>query len=278
MTLVTETNRCKGFDDVLPGGENTLVSDNELKNGGIFFAPVNVVLNIKGANLIRRWEALDLTVGDGAHEGRLSSTVLTAETIAMATLETENGGVEQDLGTISQGELAVAKVFAFLLIFGNLLVVCALSGRANDPLTSDCDRLRGGSDEGEVRSKGFPRRNFEILGVDEVGSKGGRIDGVDVARGDLGTQFLVDLNKGVGELTSFSVLERGEVRTIALGNLADLAQGGDGTSDNTSGFWVTDGGLNLEETREKAWKERSDCDVRVDELGHVIDDAVKKDQ
>ena len=64
LTLVTETNRCKGLDDVLPGGENTLVSDNELKNGSVFFAPVNVVLNIKGANLIRRWEALDLTVGD----------------------------------------------------------------------------------------------------------------------------------------------------------------------------------------------------------------------
>jgi hypothetical protein len=190
----------------------------------------------------------------------------------MATLETENGSVEQDLGTISQGELAVAKVFAFLLIFRNLLIVCALSGRVNDPLTSDCDGLGGGSDEGEVRSKGFPLRNFKVLGVDEVGSKGGRIHGVDVARGDLGTRFLVDLDKGVGELTSFSVLERGEVRTITLRNLADLAQGGDGTSDNTSGFWVSDGGLNLEETGEKAGKERTDGDVRVDELGHVVDD------
>jgi hypothetical protein len=82
----------------------------------------------------------------------------------------------------------------------------------------------------------------------------------------------------VGELAPFSVLERGKVRTITLRNLADLAQGGDGTSDNTSGFWVTDGGLNLEETREKAGKERSNGDVRVDELGHVVDDAVKKDQ
>jgi hypothetical protein len=187
LTLVTETNRCKGLNDVLPGGENTLVSDNELKNGSLFFASVDVVLNIEGANLVRRWEALNLAIGNSAHEGRLSSTVLTAQTVAMATLETENGSVEQDLGTISQGELAVAKVFAFLLIFGNLVVVCALSGRANDPLTSDCDGLRGGSDEGEVRSKGIPFRNFEVLGVDEVGSKGGCIHGVDVTRGDLGT-------------------------------------------------------------------------------------------
>jgi hypothetical protein len=66
------------------------------------------------------WEGkpIDLAVGDGAHEGRLSGTVLTAETVAVATLETEGSGVEQDLGTISERELAVAKILALLLIIG----------------------------------------------------------------------------------------------------------------------------------------------------------------
>jgi hypothetical protein len=182
LALIGETDGSKSLNDLLLVNHDALVVKNELENRGVLLATIDVVLDVEGANLIRRGEALDLAVGDGTHEGGLSSTVLSTQTIAVATLEAEGRSVEQDLGTISERELAVAQILAFLFVVGSLLLLIALSSRADDPLASDCDRLGGRGDKSEERSKGLPLRNLEVLEVDKVGGKVGSIHGVDVSR------------------------------------------------------------------------------------------------
>ena len=60
---------------------------------------INVVLHIHSLELILGWELLDLAIGDGAHECGLSASVGSAQTIALAPLQVQDGIVQQDLGT-----------------------------------------------------------------------------------------------------------------------------------------------------------------------------------
>ena len=90
-------------------------------------------------------------------------------------------------------------------------------------------------------------------------------------------RLLVDLDERVGELLLGRDLEVGKVRAVlVVGDLADLAEGGDGAANDGAGLGITDRGLDLEETWEKLGDERAHGDVRVDELGHVVDDAKPK--
>lgn len=142
LALIRESDRGKGLDDLLATDENASIREDELKYGGALLAAVNVVFDVESADLIRGGETLNLAVGDSAHEGRLSGTVLTAKTVAVTTLETESGGVKENLGTVGERELAVAKIFTLLLILENLAFVQAFRRRANDPLASDGDGFR----------------------------------------------------------------------------------------------------------------------------------------
>ena len=110
--LLIEADRCKNLNDLLFACEDTLIGQDELKNRVMLLGAVDVMLDIEGADLVGQREALDLAVGNGAHEGRLSGTVLAAQTVAVAMLQVESSSVEQDLGTISERELAVAKIFS----------------------------------------------------------------------------------------------------------------------------------------------------------------------
>ncbi len=77
---------------------------------------------------------INLPIGDSTHKGGLSGTVLTAKTVAVTTLKTKSSSVKQDLGTVSQRELAVAKIFALLLIFRNLTIINVLGGGLDNPI------------------------------------------------------------------------------------------------------------------------------------------------
>ena len=55
-------------------------------------------------------ETIQLSVVDCAHEGGLSRTVGTAQSVALTTGKTEAGIVEQDHTTIGKRELAVAQL------------------------------------------------------------------------------------------------------------------------------------------------------------------------
>lgn len=275
LALIVETNRCQGLDDLLLIGENALVGEDELEDGSFFLGAIDVVLDVERADLVRGGEAFNLTVGDGAHQRRLSGTVLTAETVSVTTFETEGSRVEQNLGTVSQGELAVAKIFALLLIVSNGAVVDALSGRLYNPLTCDGSRVVRG-DESEVRCECVPLRNIEVLDVDSVGGESGGVDGRGVGDGGKGSdaELLVDLDKSVTKLSPVCQFVRWQVRPIAFGDLSDLTQSCDGTANNTAGFWITDGLLNLEKAGKEFRQERPDNNRVVNKLGHVVHNAI----
>lgn len=89
--------------------------DGLLRVGG-----VQVVLNEDSLDLVFL-ETLELLVVDSAHESGLTGTVGTEETVTLTTLETQVSLVQQDLGTIGQGEGAVAQILTLLLIGGNII-------------------------------------------------------------------------------------------------------------------------------------------------------------
>lgn len=159
----------KNFLDFSLIGENALVIDDELKNGDAFFTAIDVMFDVESADLVRRRETFDLSIGDSPHESRLSSTVLAAKTVAVATLETKFGSVKQDLGTVGERELAVAKVFTLFLVLRNFFVIHTLSSGADNPFASYGNTIRGSNNTGEVGSKSLPSGNLKDLGINEVG-------------------------------------------------------------------------------------------------------------
>lgn len=60
---------------------------------------VNVVLNIDSLEDVLRWKFLHLPIGNGSHESRFSAAIGSTQSVSLATLEIEDGIVEQDLGT-----------------------------------------------------------------------------------------------------------------------------------------------------------------------------------
>ena len=274
LALIGETDRGKSLNHLSFISEDALVGEDKLEDGGRLLATVNVVLDVESADDVGRRESFHLAVCDGAHEGRLSGTVLAAETVTVATLETEGGSVEKNLGTISERELAIAQIFALLLVLENFTLILALSGRADNPVTGNDDGIRGGGNEDEIRRELFPLGNLEVLRSCHVGSQSRRVHGDKIASRDLSAKLLVDGNETMSELLLVGVVDRRKVRAVAVGrHLADLAEGGDGAANNATGFRVADRLLNLDQARKKLGDEWSDGDMRIDELGHVINNA-----
>jgi len=273
LTNFIETDSGESLLDLGLSGKDTLVINDELEDRGIFLATIDIVLDVESANLVGGREALDLTIGDSPHEGRLSGTVLTAETVTVTTLETESSGVEQDLSTVSQRELAVAKILALLLILGNFTIIGILRSRANDPLAGSSDGI-GGGDGGKERSEELPVGNLEGLGVHGAGSEGSNILDNNVGGIDLATELLVDRGQGLESVGSLNELERRKIGTVTLGHLANRTEGGNSPSNNSASFGITNSSLDLKETRKELGKERSDSYVRVDQLGHVVNNAI----
>jgi hypothetical protein len=60
LTNVVKPDRRKSFDDLLLLCLDSLVADDELKDGRVLLRAVDVVLDIEGPNLIRRRETLNL--------------------------------------------------------------------------------------------------------------------------------------------------------------------------------------------------------------------------
>ncbi len=75
-----------------------------------------------------------------------------------------------------------------------------------------------------------------------------------------------------GEVRTLGDLERWEVGTVTLWDLSDITKGLDGTVNDTTSFWVSDGLGDLDETWEELGDERSDGVLVIDELGHVVSD------
>ena len=62
LPLIREADGGEGLDDLLLGGLDTRVGQDEVENSGVGLAAVDVVLDVEGADLVRGGETLDLAV------------------------------------------------------------------------------------------------------------------------------------------------------------------------------------------------------------------------
>jgi hypothetical protein len=56
-----EADGSQGGDNLFLGSENSLVGDDELEDGRILFATIDIVFDVESTNFIWRREAFDLT-------------------------------------------------------------------------------------------------------------------------------------------------------------------------------------------------------------------------
>jgi len=62
LALIVEAYRGKGRDNLSLVREDTLVTQDEVKDGGLSLRPVDIVLDVEGSDYVWGWETLDLTV------------------------------------------------------------------------------------------------------------------------------------------------------------------------------------------------------------------------
>ena len=241
-----------------------------LNGGHLSIGRVKVVLDENGLDFALLGEALDLLVVDGAHEGRLAGAVGTAETIALAALETQVRLVKEDLGTVGQGESAVAQVLTLLLIGLNLLLV---SGSRRSTLAEGVDDALGVINAGDDSNVSLqvvnPDGVLELLFVDELAGHGGNVfkDGAHFlnVRGVLGGEDILELAEDNVEVTVVAGLG-----DLAVLDVADTVKGVKGLLGLLTGLGVSQVIVVLLETRHHLGQERSDNVGIVDKLAHVV--------
>jgi len=115
LTDFIKASSSEGLFDLRFSSLNTIILHNETENRSVRLTTVQVVRDREGTDLVRRRETFNLAFGNGPHERRLASTILTTETIDFSTEKTETGILDQNPGTVSKGKLAVAKNIPFFL-------------------------------------------------------------------------------------------------------------------------------------------------------------------
>lgn len=195
----------------------------------------------------------------------------------MTTLETKGSGVEENLGSVSEGERAVTEVLSLLLVVEDLDGLALLESGLLEDVLDDGDGLVGADLVGEgERNVGDERRlplgGLKVASVDEVGGEGG--DVVDERRLLVELGGLVNLAEGAdddgGREGGGLELHGGKVGSVSLGEVSDVAEGLDRLDDDTTGLGVSNSLLDLDEAGEELGKEGADGVLVVDELGHVV--------
>lgn len=242
--------------------------DSQLGIGG-----VKVVLDVDGLDLILLGEALELLVVDSAHEGGLAGTVGAEKTVTLTTLQTKVGLVEQNLGTVGEGEGTVAKVNTILLIGGNLISGSSLGGGLLAEALGNVLGLglTGNSDDvgGAVLDPGSV---VGVLLVNELTGDGtdvvdDRLGLLDDVLGDLllGKDLLEDGGDG-GDVTS-----SGDLGDLAIDDVTDTGQGFESLLGLLTGLGVGEGLVVLVQGGQHLGQEGSDDVGVLHELTHVVD-------
>ncbi|KUI63666.1 hypothetical protein VM1G_12020 [Cytospora mali] len=243
-----------------------------LNGGHLGIGSVQVVLDEHGLDLILLGETLDLLVVDSTHEGGLSGTVGTAKTVASTTLEAETGAVEENLGTVGEGELTLAEVLVLvILIFLSSLGLrdtrrSLLAQGLDDGLSvvvADKD-----SDVGlELVS---PRPGVGLLLVDQLTSNGGDVlkDGSELVLGDslvLGRQDLLKVGQD-----NFDLAVVGRLGDLAVLDVTDTLNGLESLLSLSTRLGISQVLVVLLQTWQHLGQERSNNVGVVDKLAHVV--------
>lgn len=232
---------------------------------------VEVVLDVDGLDLALLGEALELLVVDGTHEGGLAGTVGAEKTVALATLQAKVSLVEQDLGTVSQTEGAVAKVLSLFLVGRDVLILSGTGGGTLAELLSDTLGISLANDGGDV-GKGIlsPDGDLAVLLIDELTGDGTNVVDDSLSLSSLGLvlgleNLLEDTCDG-GDVTS-----GGDLGDLAVLDITDANQGVQTLASLLTSLRVGKSVVVLLEGGHQLGQERSDNLGVLDELAHVVD-------
>ncbi|CAG9977931.1 unnamed protein product [Clonostachys byssicola] len=271
--LLGETEVVKLLDDVVLGGGDTSLLEllhGPLNGGHLGISRVQVVLDEDSLDFALLGETLDLLVVDGTHQSRLAGTVGTAKTVALATLETEVGLVQQDLGTVGKGEGAVAQILTLLLIGLNLILGLSAGGSFLAESLDDALRVVDASDDSDIRLEGVdPDNGLLLLLVDDLTSNGSNVLGngahlLEVV-GVLGSKDLLELGKDDLLVTVVAGL-----RDDTILDVTDTGEGVESLLGLLTGLGVSQVFVVLGKTWHHLGQERSDNVGVVDQLAHVV--------
>lgn len=263
-----------GADISLVGRDLSLLKllQRPLDGGHLSVSSVEVVLDEHGLDLALLRETLNLLVVDGTHEGGLSGTVGTAETVTTATLEADAGVVEQDLGTVGEGELTLAQVGVLVVLV--LGAVTTGSGLGRSLLAESLDDGISVVIADEHSDVGLelvnPRPGVVVLLVDQLASNGG-----DVLedRGELVAGGVLVLGRESGLEVSQDDLDLtvvGGLGNDAVLDVTDTGQGVQSLLRLATGLRISQVVVVLVQSRPHLRQEGVDDVGVVDKLAHVV--------
>ncbi|ROV98021.1 hypothetical protein VMCG_07082 [Cytospora schulzeri] len=243
-----------------------------LNSGHLSVGSVQVVLNEHGLDLALLGETLDLLVVDSTHEGGLSGTVGTAETVTTATLETETGAVEQNLGTVGERELTLAEVLVLVILvfLGGLSLGNARGGLLAQSLNDALSVVIANKDSDVGLELGSPRPGVGLLLVDQLTSNGGDVlkDRGELVLGDslvLARQNVLEVGQDDLDLTVVGGL--GDLAVLDVTNTVD---GLESLLSLATSLGISQVLVVLLQTGQHLGQERSNNVGVVDKLAHVV--------
>lgn len=240
-------------------------------DGLLSIGRVEIVLDVDGLDLILLGETLELLVVDSTHEGGLSGTVGTEETVTLTTLEAQVSLVQQNLGTVGQGESAVAKVDTFLLIGGNGISSGGIRAGLLAELLSDGLSISLTNDGSDVRDGVLgPDNVVVLLLINELGGDGSNVvDGLLGGGNDVLVLSLEDLLEDGSD--GGDVSSAGDLGDLAVNDVTDTAEGVKSLAGLLTGLGVGKSLVVLVQAGQHLRQEGSDKLGVLHELTHVVD-------
>ena len=125
LAVVSETDRGQHRADFILGdthGLNLFIGKDVLDARKMGLFPLDIGFDENGTDGGRVGETLDLVVGNGTHQSGLTTIVGSEKTVTLTALELHLGVVQQNLGTVGQGERTVAEflcIIVVIFLFGN---------------------------------------------------------------------------------------------------------------------------------------------------------------
>mmetsp|Transcript_22096 Transcript_22096/g.37598 ORF Transcript_22096/g.37598 Transcript_22096/m.37598 type:complete len:759 (-) Transcript_22096:45-2321(-) len=119
LTVVSETDRSQHTTNLVLlnlHGLNLLVGKHVFDAGKMGLFSLDISLDENGTDLVNVRESLNLISGDGSHECGLSRIVRSEQSVSVSALELHLGVVEQNLGSVGKGELAIAEFLGIVVV------------------------------------------------------------------------------------------------------------------------------------------------------------------
>ncbi|GJC84785.1 hypothetical protein ColLi_07624 [Colletotrichum liriopes] len=269
VRAVGEAELGENLDDLLAttGGDLRVLQD-KVQDANVRILAL-VVLDVDGAKDILRGEALQLAVGNAAHQRGLAGTVATAKTVTVTLEQSQVGVGQQQHTTVGQGEVSVDDLgLAIVLPLGNTVLALVLLNVVLLNTLGDSSVGTGVVQQRLQVRRDSARNALDKTVVDVLSNlladvRAGQLEAIGVRQAavllDLGIEDLANVFTR-DTLDDILVVAHGLLDDVqsSLGQLADLGEGG--------------AVVDTLDTRLQFGQEGSGLDGVVDQLCQVLDD------